>query len=301
MAQTLPAPSAESISMRPSDAFFWLAEAAAPEIRPLVAGLFLLDRRPDRVRLRAAVERLTVRMPRLRQHVLTPAFGLGMPVWKADAGFDLDYHLRDIVLPGAATWRQLLHFSGELFSTPLDHLRPLWEAHLIRRARRRARRVVPQAAPRRDGRGRLDRVVRRAHRCPSRRCRPRPPPDADAPRRVPLPGRPRCTGAVICSNVPGPPLRRFLAGARIEAVYPFAPVMRGTPLTIALLSYGDSVGIGIDTDPAVIPDPERIGRQLERAVDEFQNAARQGGGARKAEGLRTGAGGAGKRRAATGR
>jgi WS/DGAT/MGAT family acyltransferase len=78
---------------------------------------------------------------------------------------------------------------------------------------------------------------------------------------------------VICSNVPGPPARRYLAGARIDAVHPFAPVMRGTPLSLALLSYGDTVGIGIDTDPTVIADPARLGRAIERAVDEIERRA----------------------------
>ena len=53
-------------------------------------------------------------------------------------------------------------------------------------------------------------------------------------------------------------------------MYPFAPVMRGTPLSIALVSYGDTYGIGIDADPAVIPDPERVGRALEREIDDIE-------------------------------
>jgi hypothetical protein len=117
--------------MRSADAFFWLAEAAAPEIRPLVAGLFVLDRAPERAGLRTAIARMVAQMPRLRQRVVTPLLGMGMPAWEADGGFDLDYHLRHVVLPAPGSWRQLLEFSGELFSAPLDHLRPLWEAHLI--------------------------------------------------------------------------------------------------------------------------------------------------------------------------
>ena len=66
------------VAMQPSDAFFWYAEAATPELRPLVAGLFLLDRAPDAVRFRAAIERLTVALPRLRQRVVDPPLGLGL-------------------------------------------------------------------------------------------------------------------------------------------------------------------------------------------------------------------------------
>jgi WS/DGAT/MGAT family acyltransferase len=84
---------------------------------------------------------------------------------------------------------------------------------------------------------------------------------------------------LICSNVPGPPRQSYLAGAKIEAVYPFAPVMLGTPVSIALVSYASTYGIGIDSDPAAIPDPERIGRALLKELDEIERltTARQNG------------------------
>jgi WS/DGAT/MGAT family acyltransferase len=78
---------------------------------------------------------------------------------------------------------------------------------------------------------------------------------------------------LVCTNIPGPPPPRYLAGARIDALYPFAPVALGTPLSIALLSHGDTYGIGIDTDPAAIPDPELLGRYLAEAVDEIEARA----------------------------
>ena len=55
-------------------------------------------------------------------------------------------------------------------------------------------------------------------------------------------------------------------------IYPFAPVALGTPLSIALLSHGDIYGVGIDTDPAAIPDPELLSRYLAAAVDEIGRA-----------------------------
>jgi hypothetical protein len=60
--------------------------------------------------------------------------------------------------------------------------------------------------------------------------------------------------------MPGPTVDRCLAGARITEVYPSAPVMRGTPLSIALSSYGDSLG----TDPDAIPAPARLATLLGR-------------------------------------
>jgi WS/DGAT/MGAT family acyltransferase len=78
---------------------------------------------------------------------------------------------------------------------------------------------------------------------------------------------------LICTNMPGPPVERYLAGARVDAIIPFAPVALGVPLSIALMSYGDIYGIGIDTDPAAIPDPEALHRHLTAAVDETERQA----------------------------
>jgi WS/DGAT/MGAT family acyltransferase len=76
---------------------------------------------------------------------------------------------------------------------------------------------------------------------------------------------------LICSNVAGPPLQRYLAGAKIDAVFPFAPVLLGIPLSIALVSYGDTCGIGIDADPAAIPDPELLGHYLREEVERVES------------------------------
>jgi hypothetical protein len=64
-----------------------------------------------------------------------------------------------------------------------------------------------------------------------------------------------------------------MGGAKIETVYPFAPVVVGTPLSIALFSYGDAYAVGIDTDPAAIPDPQLLHTYLEDAVDELEHCA----------------------------
>jgi diacylglycerol O-acyltransferase len=81
------------------------------------------------------------------------------------------------------------------------------------------------------------------------------------------------TGRVnlICTNIPGPPMQRYLAGAKIEAMYPFAPVALGTPVSFALMSYGDTYGVGIDSDAAAIPDPQLLTQYLTAAIDEIED------------------------------
>ncbi|MDJ0864551.1 MAG: wax ester/triacylglycerol synthase family O-acyltransferase [Myxococcota bacterium] len=78
---------------------------------------------------------------------------------------------------------------------------------------------------------------------------------------------------VSCTNVPGSPERRYMAGAAVEAVYPFASVVEGTPLVMALLSYAGTMNIGIDTDPEAIPDPHRIAELFEQQLAELEALA----------------------------
>jgi WS/DGAT/MGAT family acyltransferase len=456
--------------MLPTDALFWYAEEATPELRPLVASLYIFDRAPDRGRFRASIERAIALVPRLRQRVVEAPWHVGLPAWEEDPYFDLDYHLREVVLPEPASERHLFEFAAAVFAEPLDHLRPLWEGYLIEGledgraayfsrahhsimdgvgsvavfdALTQAHRADPVRVPRRmalnakrhsstislgavvghtlwgaaaaiggatrlasrailhptavaDGamlmvrsiRGlvqdfaapmvkdplatrtsgigrRLDGIsfslsrmrrikdvlgvtlndltlaavagaVGRYHghrhvhvdvlqcmvpislRQDDERhllgnrvgmCNialPVGEPDAlirlerirsqtttaKSDRRGAaypvlmqamglLPGfalraMVQATAGrinLICTNVPGPPAQRYMGGAKIETVYPFAPVVVGTPLSIALFSYGDAYAVGIDTDPAAIPDPQLLHTYLEDAVDELEHCA----------------------------
>jgi WS/DGAT/MGAT family acyltransferase len=75
---------------------------------------------------------------------------------------------------------------------------------------------------------------------------------------------------VACTNVPGVAERRYLAGARVDAIYPFASPVEGTPLVMALLSYAGALHVGIDTDPEAIPDPHRIAELFEAGLAELE-------------------------------
>ena len=60
---------------------------------------------------------------------------------------------------------------------------------------------------------------------------------------------------IVTSNVPGVPFPVYLCGAAVEANFAFGP-MAGAAANITLLSYVDEVHVGINTDPAAVPDPE---------------------------------------------
>ena len=59
----------------------------------------------------------------------------------------------------------------------------------------------------------------------------------------------------VTSNVPGVPIPVYLAGAKVEANFAFGP-MAGAATNITLLSYQDEIHVGVNMDPAAIPDGE---------------------------------------------
>jgi len=76
----------------------------------------------------------------------------------------------------------------------------------------------------------------------------------------------------VTSNVPGIPVPVWFAGARLEAMYPFGP-MAGSAMNITLLSYVDDCEIGVNTDPAAVPDPEVLIECLVDSFDEIRKLA----------------------------
>jgi len=112
------------------EAVMWLAEAD-PRMRSTVTCVLVLDRAPDWDRVVAGHERMVNAAPRLRQRVMEPALGAGLPQWVDDPDFMLDYHLRRQRLPQAGTDRQLLDLAQNLAMTPFDRVRPPWEGTLV--------------------------------------------------------------------------------------------------------------------------------------------------------------------------
>ena len=70
------------------------------------------------------------------------------------------------------------------------------------------------------------------------------------------------------SNVPGAPFPVYLAGARMEAQFPFGP-LAGAALNITLLSYQNDLNIGINSDPAAVPDPDVLMECLREGFDDI--------------------------------
>jgi WS/DGAT/MGAT family acyltransferase len=101
-----------------------------------VGGVCLLDptdapRPLDLVALTDVLERRLPLVPVLRRRLLEVPLGLDQPYWVDDADFDLEYHVRELALPGPGSEAQLTEQVARLHARPLDRRRPLWEMYLI--------------------------------------------------------------------------------------------------------------------------------------------------------------------------
>ena len=114
----------------PADAVLWDIEDD-PVLRSTIVAVALLDRPPDWDRLQDRLERVSCRIPRLRERVVDPPFGLGPPRWVVDDDFDLAYHLRRVRCPAPGDLRAVLDLAQPVAMAGFDRSRPLWEFTLV--------------------------------------------------------------------------------------------------------------------------------------------------------------------------
>ncbi len=108
-------------------------QAERGPVNMAVAGLMVFERagRSDwSAVMRARVRERLHLVPRYRQRLEDPAFGIANPVWVDDEAFDLDWHLRHARLPEPTQEALAAYVAGEM-SRRLDRTRPLWELHVI--------------------------------------------------------------------------------------------------------------------------------------------------------------------------
>lgn len=80
----------------------------------------------------------------------------------------------------------------------------------------------------------------------------------------------------IVSNVPGPPVPLFIAGARLESHYPASVIMDGVGLNITVLSYLDRLDIGIVGDRELAPNFDLLVKAMKDELDELLIRAEAG-------------------------
>ncbi len=77
---------------------------------------------------------------------------------------------------------------------------------------------------------------------------------------------------IAATNVPGPPIPVYMAGAKVEALIPFAP-KGGAAINIALMTYNGKAQLGINVDTAAVYDHEVLLECINEAVEEIRQMA----------------------------
>ena len=70
-------------------------------------------------------------LPRYRQKVMFPPFGIAHPTWEDDPDFDVRNHVEELTLPPPGDDRALSDVGGRVFAQMLDRARPLWKLVLL--------------------------------------------------------------------------------------------------------------------------------------------------------------------------
>jgi len=75
---------------------------------------------------------------------------------------------------------------------------------------------------------------------------------------------------VTISNVPGPTVPLYMAGARMLTNYPTSIVVHGVALNITVQTYNESLEFGLIACGQAMPEVAELARQVQMAFDEFQ-------------------------------
>ena len=78
---------------------------------------------------------------------------------------------------------------------------------------------------------------------------------------------------LVVSNVPGPQIPMFIAGARLLAQYPIMPIAENMGLSIAVTSLAGTMAFGITADWDTLPDIEILAQAMGESLDELRKTA----------------------------
>ena len=77
---------------------------------------------------------------------------------------------------------------------------------------------------------------------------------------------------VVISNVPGPPVPLYSAGARVLGVWPMGPITDGAGLNITVMSYMGTLNVGLVACRELAPELDDLAHAFEQAMEELRKA-----------------------------
>jgi WS/DGAT/MGAT family acyltransferase len=79
---------------------------------------------------------------------------------------------------------------------------------------------------------------------------------------------------VLVTNVPGPQVPLFAAGAKLIGSYPVLPLMRGHALAVGVTSYSGGVFLGLNADRDAIGDLDVLANEIITSADQLVDTVR---------------------------
>jgi len=76
----------------------------------------------------------------------------------------------------------------------------------------------------------------------------------------------------VTTNVPGPRIPLYVLGRRMTALHPYVPIGASVRISIAILSYLDTVSFGVTVDYDSVPDVDVLVQGIQRALAELSQA-----------------------------
>jgi WS/DGAT/MGAT family acyltransferase len=93
---------------------------------------------------------------------------------------------------------------------------------------------------------------------------------------------------VVISNVAGPQVPLYMAGARMATYWPLSIVEHGLGLNITVMSYAGAMGFGFTTARDAVPDARELSTALQEALDELVARSRPPAGRKRTSAKGTG-------------
>ena len=87
---------------------------------------------------------------------------------------------------------------------------------------------------------------------------------------------------LVCTNVPGPQIPLYMAGWKVEEMWPLVPLSMGMGLNVCLTSYNGVLYWGVCGAPALVPDIDVVTGHVAAAFENLKQAAMEAAGAQGA-------------------